>query len=242
MYQTIINAKKSTGSSPVTNIVMSAASFLLIFIGSFAIGTIIAFFTAYVLKRYRREIYEPSKKKYNRAEIAIMLVSPISTYLLSQGIGLSGIVSILFSSLILSQYAAELLSYESRRILKLLYQTGAYVCESAVFIFLGMSAVEYYPAYAKAGMTLLLGNIVIVLCARYFNIGICSMICNCGRVRKPIGGIYQLVMWYSGLRGTIAYILALQCASEFKDGNGDVIVLMTIIFALFTVLYILLPR
>ena len=68
-----------------------------------------------------------------------------------------------------------------------------------------------------------------------YNIGTCSLIANCGRVRKPIGGIYQFVMWYSGLRGTIGFILALQCSIEFKEGNGNVIVLMTITFALFTV-------
>jgi sodium/hydrogen exchanger 8 len=189
-----------------------------------------------VLKKFQKDIYDPNENKYNRTEIAIMVASPVITYLLSQGIGLSGIVSILFSGLVLSQYAAEMLSIKTRKVLKLLYQTTAYICEGTVFIFLGMSLVEYFPAYKEAGAVLLIGNIVIVLCARYFNIGICSLIVNNGRVRKPIGGIFQLVMWYSGLRGTIAYILALQCSLEFKEGNGKVIVLITIIFALFTVL------
>lgn len=237
MYQTIVQARKATGSSPVTNLVMSCASFLLIFIGSFAIGTLVAFITAYVLKRFHHIIYEPDDRKYNRAEIAIMMVSPVTSYLLAQGMELSGIVSILFCGLVLSQYAAELLSNKTRKVLKLLYQTGAYICESTVFIFLGMSLVEYYTVYPKAGMTLLLGNIVVVLSARYYNIGTCSLIANCGRVRKPIGGIYQFVMWYSGLRGTIGFILALQCSIEFKEGNGNVIVLMTITFALFTVYF-----
>ncbi len=84
-------------------------------------------------------------------------------------------------------------------------------------------------------MFLILGNIVIVLAARYYNVGICSFLCNLGRSRIPIGGIFQFAMWYSGLRGTIAYILALQCSLDFKAGNGDIIILITITFALFTV-------
>lgn len=91
-------------------------------------------------------------------------------------------------------------------------------------------------------MILIVGNIIIVLAARYYNVGVCSILCNLGRDRKPIGGVYQFVMWYSGLRGTIAYILALQCAQDFKEGNGDVIILITITFALFTVLMLFLIK
>ena len=89
--------------------------------------------------------------------------------------------------------------------------------------------------HSKAGVVLILGNIIIVLVARYFNVGICSFMCNFGRVRRPVDAKSQFVMWYSGLRGTIAYILALQCSQDFKGGNGDVIILITISFALFTV-------
>lgn len=228
----------ATGTSPTTNLIMSCASFLLIFLGSFAIGTAIAFITCYIIKRFSDIIgSDPHDKKYNRAEIAIMVASPAASYLLAQGVQLSGIVSVLFCGLILSQYAAEMLSYKTRQVLKMIYQSVAYVCESCVFIFLGMSAAEYYAAYAKAGTVLILGNIAIVLIARYYNVGICSFLCNFGRVKKPMGGVFQFITWYSGLRGTIAYILALQCSQDFKEGNGDVIILITISFALFTVFF-----
>lgn len=82
---------------------------------------------------------------------------------------------------------------------------------------------------------MIFGNILIVLIARYFNVGINSFICNFGRKKTPLDGKKQFVAWYSGLRGTIAYILALQCSRDFAGGNGDIIILITIIFALFTV-------
>eukprot|EP00831_Metopus_contortus_P073190 TRINITY_DN66744_c0_g1_i2.p1 TRINITY_DN66744_c0_g1~~TRINITY_DN66744_c0_g1_i2.p1 ORF type:complete len:187 (-),score=12.17 TRINITY_DN66744_c0_g1_i2:51-611(-) len=96
------------------------------------------------------------------------------------------------------------------------------------------SAVEYYTAFSKAGLLLVVFNIIIVLAARYVNVGICSLFVNPGRKRMPIGAKFQFLIWYSGLRGTIAYILALQCSIAFAEGNGNVIVLITIIFALFT--------
>ena len=147
MYQTVVQAMHATGASPVTNIVMSCASFLLIFLGSFAIGTVVAFATVYILKKFHPYIADVDEKSYNRTEIAIMIAAPIISYLIAQGIMFSGIVCILFCGLILSQYAAEILGLETRKILKLLYQTSAYLCESTVFLFLGMSAAEFYPAY-----------------------------------------------------------------------------------------------
>jgi len=150
MYQTVMLSLRSTGVSPVTNLFMSCASFMLIFLGSFAIGCAVAYYTSYLIKRYNpiiREDDPQKKKRINRAEVTIMVVSPIASYLIAQGIGLSGIVSILFCGFILSQYAAENLSYQTRKLIKFLYQSSAYICESTVFMFLGMSAVEFYGAY-----------------------------------------------------------------------------------------------
>jgi NhaP-type Na+/H+ or K+/H+ antiporter len=127
---------------------MSCASFCLIFIGSFAIGTAVAFITTYILKYFRESLDDPNKKSINRAHVAIMTAAPFLSYLIAQGLVLSGIMSILFCGFVLSQYAAEMLNVRTRNVLKVMYQTCAYVCESTVFMFLGMSAVEFYGAYA----------------------------------------------------------------------------------------------
>lgn len=160
MYQTVILSMNNAGLAPLTNMVMSCASFMLIFLGSFAIGVAVSFFTAYILKVYHPIIKEDNPKKINRTEIAVMVISPIASYLIAQGVSLSGIVSILFCGFLLSQYAAENLSLRSRKILKMLYQTSAYICESSVFLFLGMSAVEFYVSYKLVSLNFkLLGEL-----------------------------------------------------------------------------------
>jgi sodium/hydrogen exchanger 8 len=148
MYQTVIQSMRSTAASPVVNIFMSGAFFMLIFVGSFAIGCAVAFATSYLLKRLQPSLAQEGDKKLKGTEIAIMIIAPVLSYLIAQGISLSGIVSILFCGFVLSQYAADMLSTQTRKILKFMYQSAAYVCESTVFLFLGMSAVEFYVAYA----------------------------------------------------------------------------------------------
>ena len=67
-----------------------------------------------------------------------MVVSPWVTYLIADGLGLSGIVAILTNGLFLALYAAPNVSRGSRKVLKIAYETLAYIFETLVFIFLGI--------------------------------------------------------------------------------------------------------
>lgn len=71
----------------------------------------------------------------------------------------------------------------------------------------------------------------------------CSFIMNWGSNKPIIDRKMQISMWYSGLRGTITYLLALQYMQDFRKGNGDAITALTLTFSLFTVflLYVQAP-
>ena len=84
------------------------------------------------------------------------------------------------------------------------------------------------------GWSLGIGNIIILHIARAVNILICTFLANRGRKRNPISKIFMFVMWMSGLRGAIAYALAIMASQDFQI-NGDLILLLTIQFALFTI-------
>lgn len=44
------------------------------------------------------------------------------------------------------------------------------------------------------------------------------------------------MIWLSGLRGAVAYALSLESYYDFHKGNGDVILLLSIIIAQFTII------
>lgn len=77
------------------------------------------------------------------SEISVMVVSPWVTYLIADGLGLSGIVAILTNGLFLNLYAAPNISRGSRKVLKIAYETIAYCFETLVFIFLGIGVFAF---------------------------------------------------------------------------------------------------
>ena len=55
-----------------------------------------------------------------------------------------------------------------------------------------------------------------------------------------ISSKFQFFMWYSGLRGAIgnryaAFALAINALKDFADGSGEIILSMTVIYAILTV-------
>eukprot|EP00656_Telonema_subtile_P011206 TRINITY_DN15519_c0_g1_i3.p1 TRINITY_DN15519_c0_g1~~TRINITY_DN15519_c0_g1_i3.p1 ORF type:complete len:278 (+),score=62.08 TRINITY_DN15519_c0_g1_i3:147-980(+) len=54
-------------------------------------------------------------------------------------------------------------------------------------------------------------------------------------IKNKIGPRKQFTMWFSGLRGAIAFVLALQASEDFKSQHGDTILTTTIMVIFFTV-------
>lgn len=78
-------------------------------------------------------------------------------------------------------------------------------------------------------------TIVILNVSRFFNIGITSLVVNCFRKKKErINLRVQFVLWVSGLRGAMAYALAMRATIDFD--TGALMLVDTLIYALISVL------
>ena len=73
----------------------------------------------------------------------MMLMCPWVSYLVADGLELSGIVAILTNGLFLNMYAAPNLSPASRKVLQIAYETIAHSAETLVFIFLGIGVFAF---------------------------------------------------------------------------------------------------
>mmetsp|Transcript_41925 Transcript_41925/g.56983 ORF Transcript_41925/g.56983 Transcript_41925/m.56983 type:complete len:212 (+) Transcript_41925:406-1041(+) len=130
MYKTVINASEYDGSTS-EQIIQSVGQFCLIFFGSLIIGAVSALLIAFVLKRQsaydqeQREIDSSlterqqhyAQKMNINTEISLMLVCPWVSYLIADGLELSGIVAILTNGVFLSYYATPNVSIAAKKVL-----------------------------------------------------------------------------------------------------------------------------
>jgi NhaP-type Na+/H+ or K+/H+ antiporter len=167
----------------------------------------------------------------------MMLMCPYVSYLIAEGLELSGIVAILTNGIFLSYYAAPNISLSGRKVLKIGYETIAFTSETLVFVFLGMGMFAFSQPYQDCSIWFILTTIVNLNIARALNIFSVTWFVN--KTRSPdskIGIKMQIVMWISGLRGAMAYALALKAMLELEVGGA--ILIDTLIYSLITILFI----
>lgn len=184
-------------------ILLSFGQFFMVFTGSVLIGAFAALLIAFILKRqsqYSREQAEvrvpndagaveiDSKQRQSNAntEISMMILCPWVSYLIAEGLELSGIVAIMVNGIFLSYYAQPNISMSSRRVLKTGYETVAHSAETLVFIFLGLGLFAFNHPYEKMGWAMVPLTIINLSLSRALNIGVVSYLVNKSRNHKKI--------------------------------------------------------
>lgn len=240
-----------TGQTEATisqDMLSSVGQFLLIFVGSLAIGAVSALLIAFIMKRQASYLNEQqhtddqvnerqqtyAQKQNVTTEISMMLLCPWVSYLIAEGLSLSGIVSILTNGVFLSYYATPNTTPAAKKVLKMGYETIAVSAETLVFLFLGIGLFAFNHPYEQLGWGLVITTIINLNLARALNVFVVSALVNCTREKNKITPKMQGVMWMSGLRGAMAYALALKCATELPI--GPVILIDTLIYAFLTIL------
>lgn len=149
---------------------------------------------------------------------------------------MSGIVSILINGVFLAQYVAPNLSQMSKKVIKAGYETAAWGAESIVFLFIGVGIFAIDKPFEDIGALGIISACIIMNIARALNIGITSALCNLTRKENRIGWKFQFILWVAGLRGAMAYALALESFHDYS--TGKVMLIITLIYSLFSVLVI----
>lgn len=167
-------------------------------------------------------------------EISMMILCPWVSYLIAEGLKLSGIVAILTNGIFLSYYSTPNISPAAKKVLQLCYETVAVSAEQLVFLFLGIGLFAFNHPYGQMGWGLAITTVLNLNFARFLNIWIVTSLVNCSRTETKISRKMQWVMWLSGLRGAMAYALALKCATDLAI--GPVILIDTLIYSMITIL------
>ncbi|OIV91890.1 hypothetical protein TanjilG_17882 [Lupinus angustifolius] len=161
-------------------------------------------------------------------------------YMLAEGLGLSGIVSILFTGIVMKHYSYSNLSQSSQRFVSAFFELISSLAETFVFIYMGFDIAMEQHSWSHVGFIFF--SIVSFLFFLYFwaaNVFSCAYLVNLVRPsHRKIPSKHQNALWYSGLRGAMAFALALQSVHDLPEGHGQTILTATTAIVVLTVLLI----
>ena len=174
-------------------------------------------------------------KQYHNYEIVILFLTAFGSFALSESIewtggGLSGIMSLFFCGITLSHYNFFNLSEASQVSSSYVFETMAYISETIVFAYIGTSIFSRQHSW-DIGLIVL--AILFCALARALNTFPFSACANIKRKTK-VPWQMQVVIWFAGLRGAIAFALAMSLNKATESPNKDYIVTTTLFIVIFT--------
>ena len=133
---------------------------------------------------------------------------------MAESIELSGIMALFFCGIVLAHYNSYNLSKTSQTTAEEIFAALSTVAESFVFMYMGMGF--FTGRFKTWDHTFVVLAIVFCLLGRILNVFPLSFMCNLVRKQK-IPWKMQVVIWFAGLRGAIAFALSQNMPGPHKD-------------------------
>ncbi len=225
----IIFAVIATGAVGADALKQGAIDFLVAFIGGIAVGAGFGYLMRLVM---------------NLAKENSLLLSTITTitaygaFLIAEEVfHVSPVMAVVSAGLVVGWYKSNRLEAEIREYVGEFWEYAAFLANSLIFLLVGITASSFrffeQLSQTQSLLTALGITIVTVLIARAIVVFTLIPLVNLFREAK-ISLSYQLVSYWGGLRGAVCLALALSIEPEFP--NRDLIVILTLGIALFTLL------
>ncbi len=200
-------------------------SFIFVSVGSIAIGIILGL-TASFMYRHTR-LYE-----YPKFETGLLFLFCYLCYSAAEAFGLSGIMAIFFQGILLSHYNSYNLSELSYVTAEQIFATLATVAETLVFLYMGLSV--FTGAFNGWNPFTTILMLIFCIIARGCHIFPLTAVVNmCRSPTNQIPRKMQIVLWFVGLRGAIAFALACDMpgpnAKAYKANTLAICIFTTIV-------------
>jgi len=191
----------------------------VLFFGSLGLG--IAFAVVSIM------IMRATRLGHSSADaILFLLFTPFAMYALAEQCKMSGIITVLFGSIVFGAYAPPHLTQEATTFASFLLKQAASVGDLIVFLNCGLQVVHV----SERGLVMGCWVMLICLVARAAAVFPMSWICNSIKwcvsqrieteKRHFITWKHQVMLWHSGLRGGIGLVLALELG-EYVDHSNE---------------------
>uniref|UniRef100_A0A452U047 Sodium/hydrogen exchanger n=1 Tax=Ursus maritimus TaxID=29073 RepID=A0A452U047_URSMA len=189
----------------VTAMFKSIGIFLGIFSGSFAMGAATGVVTSHVTKFTKL-------REFQLLETGLFFLMSWSTFLLAEAWGFTGVVAVLFCGITQAHYTYNNLSTESQHRTKQLFELLNFLAENFIFSYMGLTLFTFQNHVFNP--TFVVGAFIAIFLGRAANIYPLSLLLNLGR-RSKIGSNFQHMMMFAGLRGAMAFALAIRDTATY---------------------------
>ncbi|VDP82453.1 unnamed protein product [Echinostoma caproni] len=202
---------------------VGVASFFTVSLGGFLIGVIVGIISCLITRI----------KSHLGAFILILLA--YFSYIMTDCVGWSGIISMIGCGLIQAAYAFHNLDAKSVSLVHQLTKLAAEICESMIFLYLGIEIVSVKLRWHTGFM---LWGLVLCLLARALIVLVVTAIVNAVHVDgTKISLTEQAILIYGGLRGAVAFSLAVLLEHRHFGFQGEYSRRLIITEALFIILF-----
>ncbi|KZT03257.1 sodium/hydrogen exchanger [Laetiporus sulphureus 93-53] len=218
----------------VSSLFHGTGIFLLSFSVSMALGVVFGLAMSLILKHSSLALY-PS------IETCLVALSAYTCYFFSNGLSMSGIVSLLFCGITLKHYAYHTMSRRTQRATKYIFSTLAQLSENFIFIYLGLSLFTSPPSSEKVTSyfkpLFITITTVAVVFTRYAAVFPLSEAINFfhrharGQRQEELPHSYQMMLFWAGLRGAVGVALA----AGFKGDSAQTLRTTVLVVVVLTV-------
>ncbi|MCJ1476881.1 monovalent cation:H+ antiporter, CPA1 (nhx1) [Lambiella insularis] len=222
-------------SLTIISLLEAIGIFLLVFFGSLLIGVAVGIMTTLGLKF-------TLVRRYPKIESCLIILIAYASYFFAAGVGMSGIVALLFCGITLKHYAYYNMSRRTQLTTKYIFQVLAQLTENFIFIYLGLtlftdSALVFKPLF-------ILITVFGICVARYVAVFPLSRLINwiirfrAGRrgtdVVDELPHSYQVMLFWAGLRGAVG--VALAAGLQGKEDNVKALQATVLVVVVLTVI------
>jgi len=195
---------------------------------------IIAAFSMFIglgMGLFQSYIYKHSHvSNYPTMELSVLFLFCYCTYSVAQSLSLSGVMALFINGIIVSHYNSYNLSEDSYTTSEHVFSTAASLAEHLLFLCMGLFTCSGLLK-DNWNIKFALWGLLFSFIARGVSVGCLSWVSNLVRTRsKKISGPMQVVLWWAGLRGAIAFALSMNMPGPNKDTYAAV----TLSICLFT--------
>lgn len=219
--------------------------FLMTFTVLTIIGISVGILVALILKHSH-------VRRYPQIETCLVLLFAYQLYFFSNGAHMSGIVLLLFCGITLKHYAYYNMSRRTQIATRYIFQFLAQLLENFIFIYLGLSLFTEVELVFKP--LLIIVTFILICVARWCAVFPLSRVLNflyrakferisrqstmagglsSQNIPEEISHLYQMMIFWAGLRGAVGVALALGLQGEAKLtllATVLVVVVLTVIF------------